>query len=164
MSRFLALILGVLGAVGASQAPEFTQQYTQNLLGRIAALTEVVENFDEDAARSGLSRSEALRRCLADEQPAGALSCRGRADDVALHERYKAQYEAIEDAGEWQKPIFLARNVDRDIFDSTLSIYEPAVPATIVGGGFAAAGFAVFWGIAAMIFGTIGSLFGGRRY
>jgi len=164
MSRFLALLIGVLGAVGTSQAPEFTQQYLQNLAGRVAALTEVVERFDEDAARSDMTRGQALRVCLADDQPEGSMSCLGRAEDVEAFETYKAQFTEINEAGEWQKPIYLARNYDPAIFENTRANYKPAVPTTMVGGGYAAAGFALFWGVAAMIFGFIGGLFGGNRY
>ncbi|MEM1379455.1 MAG: DUF2937 family protein [Pseudomonadota bacterium] len=164
MARFLAFVLGILGAVGASQAPEFTQQYLQNLTGRVEALTEVVERFDEDAARSRMSRSQALDVCLNDAQPDGAMSCLGRAEDVATYERLSDQLALLEATDDWQRPIFLARNFDEDVFASTKDKYEPAVPTTLVGGGYAAAGFAVFWGVAAVIFGMIGSLFGRDRY
>lgn len=164
MGRFLAMVFGALGAVAFSQAPEFTQQYMQNLAGRVAALTEVVERFDEDAARSNLTRGQAMQLCLADDQPEGTMSCLGRAGDIQAYEEYRAQFTAINEAGEWQKPIFLARNYDKSIFDDTRQNYKPAVPTTLAGGGYAAAGFALFWGIAATVFGFIGGLFGRDRY
>lgn len=162
MSRILAMILGILGAVGTSQAPEFTQQYLQNLKGGVDRLTEVVQRFDEDAARSDMSRSEAVDYCLEDERPGGAMSCRGRADDVAAYERYRQQLQGLQEAGEWQKPIYLARNHDKAILDSTLESYKPAVPTTAVGAGYAAAGFAGIWGIVSMLLGLVTAPF--RRY
>ncbi|NNU16910.1 DUF2937 family protein [Parvularcula sp. ZS-1/3] len=162
MSRIIAFIFGLLGAVGASQAPEFTQQYMQNLTGRVDELIRVVERFDEDAANSDMSRQEALDYCLADERPAGAMSCRGRADDIATYERRRQQLMALQDAGEWQRPIFLARNFDQEVFDSTRETYKPAVPTTMVGGGYALAGFAGLWGVISLILGIITAPF--RRY
>lgn len=162
MSRIIAFIFGLLGAVGASQAPEFTQQYMQNLTGRMEELTQVVARFDEDAANSDMSRTEALAYCLADERPAGAMSCRGRAEDVATYERRRQQLMALQDAGEWQRPIYLARNFDKDIFESTRAIYKPAVPTTMVGGGYALAGFAGLWGLISLILGIVTAPF--RRY
>ncbi|MEM9838053.1 MAG: DUF2937 family protein [Pseudomonadota bacterium] len=164
MARLLAFILGILGGVGSSQAPEFTQQYLQNLTGRVAALTDVVARFDEDAARSDMSRDQALQVCLADDRPNGTMSCLGRAEDVAQYERLSMQLSTLEATDDWQRPIYLARDYDPDVLASTKEKFQPAVPTTLVGGGYAAAGFAVLWGISAMIFGLIGGLFGRDRY
>lgn len=165
MVRFLALLFGLVGAVGASQAPEFTQQYMQNLRGGVDRLEEVVARFDDDARRSGLSRDEAVDLCLEDRRGAGTMSCLGRAEDVATYQRYAEQLEMLRDAGEWERPITLLRNLDRGIAESVRQEYRPAVPTTVVGGGYALAGFALLWGIAAMVFGLVGNLFGGgNRY
>jgi hypothetical protein len=162
MSRIIALLFGILGAVGASQAPEFTQQYMQNLRGGVDRLAEVVDRFDQDAARSDMSRQEALDYCLADERPGGSMSCLGRAEDVAEYLRYREQLDLLESAGEWQRPIYLARNPDDKVLQSTLDQYRPAVPTTLDGGGYALAGFALFWGIVALILGLVTAPF--RRY
>ena len=164
MARFLAFLLGVLGAVASSQAPEFTQQYMQNLTGRVAELEGVVARFDEDAARSGMGRSQALDTCLRDERPEGGISCLGRAEDVRRYERFRDQLAELDATSEWQRPITLARNPDRDVVMSTKAIFKPAVPTTLVGGGYAAAGFALLWGVSAALFGMIGGLFGRGRY
>lgn len=164
MFRFLAFVFGLLGAVASSQAPEFTRQYLQNLSGRVESLEAVVARFDEDAARSGLSRAQALELCQRDDRPEGGMSCLGRAGDVADFERYRQQLQLVEASDEWTRPVYLARNFDREVFESTRAVFRPAVPTTLVGGGYALAGFALFWGLAAMIFGVIGSLFGRDRY
>jgi hypothetical protein len=162
MSRIIALLFGVLGAVGAGQAPEFTQQYMQNLRGGVDRLSEVVDRFDEDAARSDMSRGEALDYCLADERPGGSMSCLGRAEDVAEYQRYREQLDLLESAGEWQRPIYLAKNPDDKVLQSTLDQYRPAVPTTMDGGGYALAGFALFWGIVSMLLGIVTAPF--KRY
>lgn len=162
MSRFIAFLFGLIGAVGTSQAPEFTQQYLQNLKGGVERLEEVVERFDEDAARSGMDRDGALAYCLADERPDGAMSCRGRADDVAAYVRHARQLATLEAATEWERPILLARNHDREIVRSTLDAFRPAVPTTVAGGGYALAGFAFFWGVVSLVLGILTAPF--RRY
>ncbi|GGY53722.1 DUF2937 family protein [Parvularcula lutaonensis] len=162
MSRFLALLFGIVGALGASQAPEFTQQYLQNLKGSVDRLTEVVARFDEDAMRSDMTRSEALNYCLTDSRPDGAMSCKGRAEDVKDFERYSQQLANLQAADEWRRPIYLVRNYDKKIAESTLEEFKPAVPATLPGAAYALAGFALFWGGAALILGLITAPF--RRY
>lgn len=162
MSRFLAFLFGIVGALGTSQAPEFTQQYLQNLKGGVDRLTEVVARFDEDAARSDMTRTEALNYCLADAGPDGSMSCKGRAEDVAAYQRYSEQLANLQAADEWRRPIYLARNFDRGIADSTLEEFKPAVPATLPGAAYALAGFALLWGAAALILGLITAPF--RRY
>lgn len=162
MSRIIAFIFGILGAVGTSQAPEFTQQYLQNLKGGVDRLTEVVERFDADAALSNMSRSEAVEYCQRDERPDDVMSCRNRAEDVADYVKYRKQLDELEQADPWQRPIYLARNFDEKIATSTYESYEPAVPTTMVGGGYALAGFALLWGVISLVLGLITAPF--RRY
>jgi len=162
MSRLLAFIMGLLGAVGTSQAPGFTQQYMQNLSGRVDELRAVVTRFDEDAVRSEMTRQEALEFCLEDDQAPGTLSCLGRAGDVERYEELSSQLRQLEITDDWQKPIYLARNFDEDVLESTKGTFQPAVPATAVGGGYGAAGFALFWGLMAALLGIITAPF--RRY
>lgn len=162
MSRFIAFIMGLLGAVGTSQAPGFTQQYIQNLNGRVDELRQVVIRFDEDAVRSEMTREQALASCEADERVPGTLSCVGRAEDVARYEELSSQLRQLEMADAWQQPIHLARSFDEETLQNTRENFEPAVPVTAVGGGYAAAGFALLWGLVAMVLGLITAPF--RRY
>ena len=162
MSRFIAFLFGLIGAVGASQAPEFTQQYLQNLKGGVDRLTEVVERFDADAALSNMSRNEAVEYCQRDERPENGMSCRNRAEDVADYIKYRKQLDELEGADPWQRPIYLARNFDEKIAKSTYESYKPAVPTTVVGGGYALAGFALLWGVISLILGLVTAPF--RRY
>ena len=60
MIRAAALAGGLAGGSGLSYYPEFTQQYTQHLAGRIEALSTVAADFDASAARAGLTREQAL--------------------------------------------------------------------------------------------------------
>lgn len=162
MSRIIAFLFGLIGAVGTSQAPEFTQQYLQNLKGGVDRLTEVVERFDADAADSNMSRSQAIEACRRDDVPDNVLSCRNRVEDIEAYQRYRQQLEELEGADPWQRPIFLARNYDEGVARSTLESYEPAVPTTMVGGGYALSGFALLWGIVSLVLGILTAPF--RRY
>jgi hypothetical protein len=60
--RLVVGIAAALGALFASQFPEFTQQYRQRLGGALQELHLVVEDFDATAARNNMSRDEAVQR------------------------------------------------------------------------------------------------------
>ncbi|MEO1657879.1 MAG: DUF2937 family protein [Pseudomonadota bacterium] len=161
MSRFIALIMGLLGAVGTSQGPEFTQQYIQNLTGRVAELQNIVDRFDRTVADENMSRQEGLQACRSDE-PILASLCGGITDDVTRYETLSAQLAQLTTASEWERPVMLARDFDRDIAESTYAAYEPAVPATAAGGAYALAGFAALWLVTSILLGIITAPF--RRY
>ncbi|MEM9810703.1 MAG: DUF2937 family protein [Pseudomonadota bacterium] len=160
MSRFLAFLLGLIGAVGASQAPGYTQQYLQNLTGRVDELRMIVERFDDQMAMINLTRRDGLKQCSATGDTVALALCDGINEDVVRYENLDGQLRALNAASDWERPVLLARNFDRQIAESAYDAYEPAVPVSLAGGAFALAGFALFWGVGAFIFGLIGSIFG----
>ena len=56
----MTMAFGLAGALTLSQAPEFAQQYRQRLGGALTELQRSIADFDADAARSGMTRPEAL--------------------------------------------------------------------------------------------------------
>ena len=55
LGRLIVIVAAALGGVGASQLPEFAQQYRQRLGGALEELTRIVAEFDASAARSQLT-------------------------------------------------------------------------------------------------------------
>ncbi|MEM7741628.1 MAG: DUF2937 family protein [Pseudomonadota bacterium] len=163
MSRFIAFLMGILGAVGSSQAPAFTQQYIQNLTGRVAELQTIVDRFDRDMADIALSRSEGLAQCDSGE-PVVTSICAGLRDDVSRYETLNTQLAQLTTASDWERPVLLARDFDQGILESTYAAYEPAVPATTVGGAFALAGFAALWLVTSILLGILTAPFRRDRY
>lgn len=164
MGRFLAFILGVAGAILASQGPGFTLQYMQNLQGRIDELKPIVEEFDANVADYGYSRDAALNEC---RSAAGLLDalCQTYVSTVERYELLSAHISELNAATDYVRPLILARTQMRDITQSVYKQFEPAVPTTIHGAVYAAGGFAVLWGAASFLFGILGAMFGGgRRY
>ncbi len=151
-SRLLHLVSAVLVAIGFAQSPEFAQQYYQRLGGAIDALRPVVETFDAAAARSGLTRPDALLRLRSDEtalvRDVGATT----GDAVERYEDLLRQRAAMEGAGSLGKMAALLRYPDPQLLAATASDYVPAVPTTPVGIGAAALGFGLGWLIVAALF------------
>ena len=164
MGRFLAFLLGAAGALIGSQGPGFTLQYMQNLQGRVDELRPIVEQYDANVAAYGYSRAQAMDECRSAEKLLDAL-CDGYETTVDRFETLTAHLSELEAAGDYVRPLVLARSHQRDIALSVYEQFEPAIPATVHGAVYAAGGFALIWGLASFLFGMIGAMFGGgRRY
>lgn len=169
LGRILALFAGVAGALAGSQAPEFTAHYMQNLSGRIDELRPIVEEFDANVSRHGYTRAAAMDEC---ESAAGLLDalCSGYAITVRRFELLTAHQAELQATSDYVRPLVLARaagkdSVVREIAESALKEYKPAVPTTLDGAAYAGGGFAVAWGVLSFLFGLLGALTGnGRRY
>ena len=160
VTRLLSLVAGVAAGVATSQAPGFTLQYMQNLDGRVAELRTIVERFDENIARIGYDRDAALEEC-GEADPAKLLGvlCDGIAQDIARYEFLTAHQAELSQAADWARPAVLAKSFDRDIAQSAKDRFEPAVPATATGAGYAGAGFVGGWGLLTVLLGLIAAPF-----
>ncbi|MGE0409036.1 MAG: DUF2937 family protein [Amphiplicatus sp.] len=163
IGRFLALLMGVAGAAAGSQAPGFTLQYMQNLQGRIDELRPIVEAFDANVAGYGYTREAALAECEAATGLLDAL-CGGYATTIRRYEALTVHFATLAGAGDLKRPLVLATSYKREIADSVMEQFKPAVPASADGAVYAGGGFGLLWGGLSMIFGLIGSMFGARRY
>lgn len=141
--RLLAIAGGLTGAAGLSQYPEFSQQYTQNLAGQVEALSVVVEDFDASAARSDLTRQEAL------EQLTGTEFLEDRRADMtrtfARYETLSDHYAQLSTATPMQRMLMPHRLGDRETFSGTWDHYVPAMPLSVAGAASAGVGFLGGW-------------------
>jgi len=163
VGRFLAMAAGIGGLFAGSQAPEFTVQYMQNLTGRIAELKPIVEQFDADVAGYGYTRDQAISECATADGLLDAL-CNGYETTIARYVELTAHFAELEGAQDLARPLVLARSYKRDIADSVMEQFKPAVPATLDGAAYAGGGFATLWGGLSFIFGLLGAMTGARRY
>ena len=164
MGRFLAFILGIGGALIASQGPGFTLQYMQNLQGRIDELRPIVEEFDTNVGQYGYSRMQAMDECKTATGLLDAL-CQTYVDTVHRYETLSAHISVLNAADDYTRPLILAKSQMIDISESVYKQFEPTIPATVHGAVYAAGGFGVLWGGSSFIFGLLGAMFGGgRRY
>lgn len=147
---------GLATALAAGQAPEFAQQYRQRLGGAIEEMQAVVSRFDEDAARNGLNREEALSRygqSLDAFLQDWGISMR---DALARHESLWSQAVRMGTLPPIARPLALARDYDRRLMEGAWRDFEPALPITPHGLAWAAAGF----GIGALLVALLSRLLG----
>ncbi|MDP3899415.1 MAG: DUF2937 family protein [Mesorhizobium sp.] len=137
----MTMAIGLAGAASLSQAPEFAQQYRQRLGGALQELSQVVADFDADAARNGMSRAEALALHL--RSPENLFRDRG-----TRMQRTIERQEVLEGQAAWfaslppaARPLAIARGYDSALLDGLWRDYEPGLPLTPQGALWAAAGF-----------------------
>ncbi len=153
MARIAATVGAIVLGVGASQFPEFSQQYEQRLGGAVDELRIVAAQFDTSAARAGLTREEALQ----DYSGTEFLELRGedmRETFVRL-EKLEGDLATLQNSTAAQKIANLPAMLDTQIAQRAWENFEPAVPVNVEGAAFAVmggvAGFAGVGGLASLI-------------
>jgi len=161
-ARTVSWAAALICAAVFSQAPEFSQQYRQRLGGAIGELKSIVENFDRDAARSELTREEALELYGATDD--AFLQDRGRSMQAvfARYDKLVAQRAALDHAGAIAAPFHVLTAPDLYLVEETREDFAPALPLTPAGVVYAGFGLA----LVALIIALISSLrrIGARRY
>jgi Protein of unknown function (DUF2937) len=147
IARTLAFALGVFGAFGASQLPEFAQQYRQRLGGALDELTAIVQRFDQDAARLNLDREQGIARLRAAPDAFSRQRAEAEADTLRRYEKLKLHREVMANSGPFLRMTTVFTEGDRELVDRTLTDFEPALPATTEGAALAAGGFAGFYAL-----------------
>ena len=162
--RLLALIAGAALAVAASQGPAFTDQYIQNLTGRIDELRPIVEEFDAKVGEYDYTRASAMAECSTATGLLDAL-CSTYETVVERFEMLTAHMAELNAASIWTRPLVLARTYKKDIAESVYSVFKPAVPATPEGFAYGGGGFLAGFLTLSIVFGILGGIVGGgRRY
>jgi Protein of unknown function (DUF2937) len=161
--RFIVGIAAAIGALVASQFPEFTQQYRQRLGGALQELHDVVADFDATAAQNKMSRDEAVRRL---QQSGEAL-----VHDQAAHtsrtiirfEELSAQRSRLDTSPYVMRPVVVLSHPDRRVVRGAWDDYEPAVPVTPAGFVWAAIGFFIAGGFVSLVRQIAGIVWRRRR-
>lgn len=154
MIRILTFIIGLGGATGLSQFPEFSQQYLQRLAGAVDELSRVVTDFDASAQSAGLSRQEALS-----QMGGTTFQDAHKADTektITRFERLSGDLKALRDAPMVVRALQPQRFTDPEIAAAAWSDFKPAMPVTVTGFGFAAVGFVLGVGLTWPLFWLMG--------
>jgi hypothetical protein len=147
-ARRFALAIAVLAGLIGSQGPEFAQQYRQRLGGALEELNRIIAEFDAEAQAQNLTPAEGLSRLEGNADPLARERGEDMAEAIDRARRLSAQLGAIDSGGPLTRLYVVVKDFDLKIAQSALDNYEPAAPLSL--GALAAAGFAAFWGWAAM--------------
>ena len=161
MFRFTSLMIaGCVGAMLASQAPEFMQQYKQRLGGAIDELATVVRHFDNDANSSGMDRASAIERYTRSGD--AFFVRRGTSMQTTINRWHNMSdhWRALTGSNAFARlPVFIS-GADKELLQKTWDTYKPSIPTTPEGLAYSGVGFL----ITHLIFGSFLSLFRGRRH
>jgi len=109
-------------------------------------VSTVVAGFDADAAAVGLSRDGALMD-LAEGSAMAKARAQSMGQVLARHDRLSAHLHAVRGGA----VLSGVQYVDPDLARATWADYAPAVPVTVAGVGFGAAGFLLGYGVIALL-------------
>jgi len=153
------LFFGLAGAVLLSQFPEFFQQYTQRLGGRLDEVTSQVRALERRAAEAGKDVPGYLRGFLLHREDDVRREGIELQSLVRRRETLADSYRALIGANQLWRAQQFAKHVDWEIAASTFTVYQPAVPVTAESAVYAGTGF----GGGAIIFLGLLGLWGPER-
>ena len=145
LARRLALAIGLLFAVCASQLPEYVQQYRQRLGGAVEELKRIVAQFDVEAEAQSLTRAQGIARLEDNQDPLVHARGADMQTDVDRERRLEAQQQAFADAGPISQYWVLVERLDPTLAGQAYAIYQPALPLTPSGFITGAVGLAAGW-------------------
>ena len=128
--RRIALAIGLLCGLVATQAPEFAQQYRQRLAGAVDELSRVVGVFDDDAAKRSLTPPEAITRLENNPDPVVHDQGVEMQGHIGRLERLKSALAASRDSALWRRLLVVAGDFDFATARKAWQDFEPAVPTS----------------------------------
>ncbi|KAA2237435.1 DUF2937 family protein [Salinarimonas soli] len=157
-ARIVAFGLGLAGALGASQAPEYAQQYRQRLGAAIDELRAIVTRFEADARAVSESPQGAVGRLAANPDELARRQGEGMRSTMARLDALERQRRSMDEAGSFGRIVAMVRDRDPLVARGALEVFEPAVPVTTEGAVSAAAGFGTAWIAAFLSMSGLGAL------
>jgi hypothetical protein len=151
VTKATGAVMALLGAVTFSQAPEFSQQYRQRLGGALDELRVIVSDFDDEAQRYNLDRDQAL--ALYDSSSEDFIRTRANSmrTTFARYRRLSDQLSRLSGTAPLWRPLVIFSEPDATIVKNAWRDFAPAVPVTVSGFAWGAAGALLLSAIAGLI-------------
>lgn len=140
IGRILSAGCAAVGAGSFAQFPEFYQQYLQRLGGRLDQARLDLKRLMEDAAILGRSVEAYIQELFASGTEAAEFAARREQERLDGARELEQAYQALSQAGPMERPVAFLRHVDPEIAEATWAQFAPAVPVTLEGFAYAAAG------------------------
>jgi len=160
--RAIAFAVGLAVAGGLSQFPEYSQQYTQRLAGAVDALNGVVEAFDTDAGKLGMTRAQALE-ALSESGGLGEARAQSMRIVFARQDKLSQDLTALNTASPVARAAQAWRMTDAEIARQAWQDFRPAVPLSSQSILLAMVGFLGGWILTGILCTAAGAVLGRRK-
>lgn len=128
--RRLAVLIGLIFGLAATQLPAFVGQYKQTLGGAIGELAAVVESFDSRSSQVGLTETAAIDRLRANADPIVKGEGEQMQRNIGRLATLREAQVAFRDAGPVARLGTFLTHYDQRVAQETMSNFEPAVPTS----------------------------------
>ncbi len=149
IKRILVLCVGLVCGAGASQGPEFTQQYLQRLGGWVDSYQDMVARLDSRAKQFDMTRDQYIAALQASADPKVKKEAANIASWPVYLKKYTEMQQMLQNGPSWKQPFTLMQNYNDPAFSpiiqATLAEYKPGAPITGEGAAFGGAGFIGGW-------------------
>lgn len=149
IKKILVLCVGLTCGAGASQAPEFTQQYLQRLGGWVDSYQDMVTRLDARAAQFDMTREQYIAALQASTDPKVRSEAANIASWPVYLKKFTEMQQMLQDGPSWKRPIRLLQYYNDPAFSpiikETLADYKMGTQFTGEGAAFAGAGFVAGW-------------------
>ena len=161
IKKLLVLCVGLVCGAGASQGPEFTQQYLQRLGGWVDSYQDMVSRLDLRAKQFDLTREQYIAALLASTDPKVRKEAANIETWPVYLKKYTEMQKMLQNGASWMQPFTLLQNYNDPAFSpiiqATLAEYKPGAPITSEGAAFGGAGFIGGWLLTAIAAAMLGA-------
>jgi len=142
--RVVDRIVGLVGALSASQGPGFIAQYQQRLGGHLAEAERNLSSWLDVAHRASMDSVQQLINVYGASGSAEVVEAGVKcAADLARASELRAASAALQGATAWERPLLFLRHMDSDIVRDTMAMYVPNLPLDVEGGIYALCGLSL---------------------
>ncbi len=152
-SKSSTIVSAAMGLALFSQAPEFANHYQQRIGGAIDELRQVVEDFDQDADRSGMSRNKAVEQMIESQEKFPKDRGMSMQRTFTRFDSLTNQKLKMDRAHPVTRPLFILANPDLKVIDGAWEDYRPALPLTLAGVAYGVVGLLCFAIIVRLVIG-----------
>ena len=134
----------VAGAFFGSQCPPFMQQYTQRLAGHVAELQQLLDQLRQAAALSHKTLDQYILKFISSTDPDFAQQGKFMQGIFHRWEELNQALVHLNQSSVWMRPYAFFRDIQTDIVQSTMSVFQPGMNLSLE--GLCYAGMGMFFG------------------
>lgn len=161
IKKVLVLCVGLACGAGASQAPEFTQQYLQRLGGWVDSYQDMVTRLDARAAQFDMTREQYIAALQASTDPKVRSEAANIASWPVYLKKFTEMQQILQNGPSWTHPFRVLEHYNDPAFSpiikETLADYKMGAQFTGEGAAFGGAGFVVGWLLTGMATSLLGA-------